>query len=210
MSEAQKRYVDVNSCDRGVAANDKAITRWKRFQLVGGILLALGAVLVAIAVNEYSHFDLTGMATVAAIGVTSAAIGTVPYAIGKYMLERFRFDNLNYRLAIHFMREMGIKNAEKVLAQDSRFLEAFKEIRYAVTAKQAADGGTAVNEQTVTRLSYRVASLMLRDEESLALKPLLLSLIAGGADLDYDTLSEVMNRKIEGSPNSRTYASSRP
>lgn len=195
MPNAQKHYVDSDSCDRGVAENEKAISRWHRFQLVGGVLFALGVALVAIAVNEYSHLDLTGMSTVAAIGVASAAVGSLPYAIGKYMLEHFRFEDLNYRLAVHFMREMGIKNAEKVIAQNPKFLDSFEEVQAAVTEKQAANVGVSLDQQPVTRRAYRIASLMLRDEESLALKRLLLSLIADNEGLDYDSLAETLNRE---------------
>lgn len=195
MPEVQKRYVDYGSADRGVYANEKAILRWRNFQVAGGILFALGVALVAAALNEYSHFDLTGMTTVAVIGVAAAAIGSLPYAIGKYMLDHGRFNDLNYRLALHFMREMGIKNADKVLDQNPKFLEAFKEIQNAVTEKQAANGGVSVDDQPVTKIAYRVASLMLRDEKTLALKPLLLTLIHGGADLDYDSLDGTLNRE---------------
>jgi hypothetical protein len=105
---------------------------------------------------------------------------------------------------------MKIQNPAKVVKQNPHFLEAFEEIRHAVTGMQSAYAGIQVHEQPVTRLSYRIASLMLRDEPSLALKPLLLSLIAGGADLDYDSLAETLNRKLNTSSSSRSYVSYRP
>jgi hypothetical protein len=197
MSEVQKRYIDAGSCDRGVAANQKAIARWRRFQTVGSVLFALGVVLVAFAVNEYSHLDLTGMTTIGFIGVIAAAAGVIPYSIGKYTLEHWRYEDLNYRLALHFMREMGmgIRKSEEILSKNPRFLDAFEEVQAAVTVKQAFYAGVSVEEQPVTRVAYRIASLMLRDEKTLALKPLLLSLIDGGADLDYDSLDSTLNRE---------------
>lgn len=195
MPEVQKRYIDYGSADRGFVANKKAIARWRKFQIVGGIFFTLGVVLIAFAVNEYSHLDLTGMTTVGLIGVTAAAAGVIPYSIGKYMLEHFRFEDFNYRIALHFMREMGIKNADKVLAQNPRFLDSFEEVKEAVTLKQAEYGKIPVDQQPVTRIAYRIASLMLRDEATLALKPLLISLIHGGADLDYDSLVATLNRE---------------
>lgn len=210
MSEAQKRYIDYGSADRGDARYQKTLSIWRNFQRIGGFIVALGVVLIAIAVNEHSHLDLTGMSTVALIGLSAALIGALPWRIGKYMIERFRYEDYVYRLAIHFMREMGIKKADKVLAQNHHFLEAFEDIRSAVTIKQAEYAGVPINAQPLTKLSYRIASLMLRDKESLALKPLLLSLIAGGADLDYDSLAETLNRKLNTSSSSRSYVSYRP
>lgn len=210
MSEAQKRYIDYGSADRGDARYQKTLSIWRNFQRIGGYAVALGVVLIAIAVNEHSHLDLTGMSTVALIGLSAALIGALPWRIGKYMIERFNYEDYVYRLAIHFMREMNIRKPEAVLAQNHHFLEAFKEIRSAVTIKQAENAGRPINAQPLTKISYRVASLMLRDKESLALKPLLLSLIAGGADLDYDSLAETLNRKLNTSSSSRSYVSYRP
>lgn len=195
MPKVQKLYIDYGSADRGFYTNQKAIARWRRFQNIGGVFFALGIVLVAFAVNEYSHLDLTGMATIGFIGVVVIAAGVIPYGIGKYMLERFRLEDFNYRLALHFMREMGIRKADEILSKNPRFLDAFEEIQEAVTEKQAANGGRSVDDQPVTKIAYRVASLMLRNEESLTLKPLLLSLIHGGADLDYDSLAHTLERE---------------
>lgn len=195
MSKVQNRYIDYGSVDRGFYANQKAIARWRKFQFAGGIFFTLGIVLIAFAVNEYSHLDLTGMATIGFIGVVAIAAGVIPYGIGKYMIQRFRLEDFNYRLALHFMREMGIAKAEEILAKNPRFLDAFEEVQEAVTLKQAEYGKVPVEKQPVTRISYRIASLMLRNEESLTLKPLLFSLIHGGAALDYDSLDATLNRE---------------
>lgn len=195
MSKVQKRYIDVGSVDRGFHANQKAIARWRKFQITGSVFFALGIVLVAFAVNEYSHLDLTGMTTIGFIGVIAAAVGVIPYSIGKYMPERYRYEDFDYRISLHFMREMGIRKPDEVLAKNPKFLEAFKDVRSAVTRRQAENGSVDVEEQPVTKIAYRIASLVLRDENTLALKPLLLSLIGGGADLDYDTLDALLNRE---------------
>jgi hypothetical protein len=210
MSEAQNRYVDYGSVDRGESRFQKTLSFWRNFQFAGGIGIALGVLLVLIAVNEHSHLDLTGMSTIALIGLAVVAASAMPWVIGRYVLERFKYEDFDYRIALHFMREMKIQNPAKVLAQNPHFLEAFEEIRTAVTAKQAEYGQRPVDEQLVTRLAYRIASLMLRGESSLALKPNLLSLIAGGADLDYDSLAETLNRKLNTSSRSRSYVSYRP
>lgn len=195
MSKVQNRYIDYGSVDRGFYANQKAIARWRKFQVVGGIFFALGIVLIAFAVNEYSHLDLTGMATIGFIGVLAIAAGVIPYGVGKYMLQRFRLEDFNYRIALHFMREMGIPKGEQVLSKNPRFLDYFEEVQEAVTKKQAENSATPIDEQPVTRISYRIASLMLRDEESLAFKSMLVSLITNGADLDYDSLATILERE---------------
>lgn len=195
MPKAQNRYIDSGSVDRGFYANQKAVARWRRFQLAGGVFFALGIILVAFAVNEYSHLDLTGMTTIGFIGVLAAAAGVIPYSVGKYMIDRFRLEDLNYRLALHFMREMGIPKAETVLSKNPRFLDYFEEVQEAVTEKQAENGGVSLEEQPVTRLAYRIASLVLRDVESLALKSMLIALISNGSDLDYDSLAATLERE---------------
>lgn len=204
MSDAQKRYVDSGSYDRGAVHYKRSLSLWTNFQLAGGIIVALGVVIVAVAVNEYSRLDLTGMGTVALVGLTAVVIGLLPRKIGKYMIERFRHKEFLYRLAIHFMKEMGIKNSAKVLTQTPRFLESFEEVITAVAARQALNAGATVDAKSSSLQSHRIGSLMLRDEKSLTVKPILLSLIAGGAELDYDSLTAILDRKIATSKSSKS------
>lgn len=199
MSESLKRYVDSGSYDRGDARYRKTRSFWVNLQITGGLIAALGVVLVATSVNEYMHFNLETMSNVAFVGLGFFLFGLVPWFIGGRMTQKYKFNDSTYRLALHFMRDMKIKKPARILNENPEYLESFEEVRKAVTTKQAEYAGVSVDEQTVTRLSYRIASLVLRNEDSLALTSHLLSRIAGGADLDYDSLAAALDRKLETS-----------
>jgi hypothetical protein len=205
MRKSRNCYIDINSADRGAASIEKALSHWRRFQFVGGITVALGAVLMAFAVNEYSHLDLSGMATLAVIGIIAAILGYLPFPIGKYIMKKNRYEDESYRMAIHFMTEMGVKNPSRKLTKDPRYMEAFEEVKFAVQAKQAEYGQVLIEDQPVTRLAFRIASLVLRDENTLRNKLFILTHIADDEkDLDYDVLDHDLQIKMETKVNSNT------
>lgn len=108
-----------------------------------------------------------------------------------------KLENFIYQLALHYMREMDIQNPNVVLDQNPRYLEAFEEVRSAVTEMEAVNNGIRVSSQSLTPLSRRIGSLVLRDGRSLELTPHLLSLIEDRNLLDYDALAVLLDAKDE-------------
>ncbi|QOD05863.1 hypothetical protein [Pseudarthrobacter sp. BIM B-2242] len=189
MAETTGR-VEEDSYDRGHELYRKRLQRWRRLEFTGGTAFGFGVAAVCAPFNPYTY-GLEGAALIATmlIGVVLLAAGAPVFGVAKSRIRRNKLDDFVYRIAVHFMSEMGIDQPEKVLDQNPRYLEAFEEVRSAVTAVEASNAGIRKGSMSLTPRSRRIGSLVLRDERSLGLTPQLVSLIKDQMILDYDLLA---------------------
>jgi hypothetical protein len=195
-----KRYVDAGSYVRGSALYQKQLSRWRNVYLFGTLSGLTGAGFAWGAFSSPSFWTENFVSTSAAIFAGIAVLGALAWSLAKYMLRRHKLGDFVYRISLHFMHDMDIPQPHKVLAQNPRYLEAFEEVRAAVTAKEAENSGVGVRSQSQTPLSRRIGSLVLRGEESLASCPRLLSLIEDRGVLDYDDLATLLDSMNELPP----------
>ena len=182
--------VDAASYDRGHKSYLKRLQRWRRAEFAGGTAFGLGLAAVCAPFNPYTYgLEGSAMIAVMLIGVALLALGAPVFGVARYMIRRHKLNDFVYRIAVHFMFEMGIDQPEKVLDQNPRYLEAFEEVRSAATAVEASNAGIRKGSMSLTPRSRRIGSLVLRDERSLALAPQLVSLINDQMILDYDVLA---------------------
>jgi hypothetical protein len=92
---------------------------------------------------------------------------------------------------------MHIKHPMKTLAKNPKYLTAFEEIRKTVARKETRLSNGSLLVQLNEANTYRIASLVLRNEESLEKDQILVSLINVHEILDYDSLATLMDTKTE-------------
>lgn len=195
--ETPTRYVAADSYDRGHASYQKTLSRWKSVQFMGQMTIILGVAIGGFPFTVVSGLDTSVLIKIALIGAGVTVIGAIPALLAKNILHRYKLEDFIHQLALHYMREMGIQNPHVVLDQNPRYLEAFEEVRSAVTEMEAANNGIRVSSQSLTPLSRRIGSLVLRDDRSLELAPHLLSLIESRNLLDYEALAVLLDSKGE-------------
>lgn len=196
MTNTTERYVDTGSYGRWQASHEKKLSRWRDSGIAGAMSISLGTVTAGAALIGVPALDMDSRGIIALTGIGLLMLGLCLWATGKYMIHRHRLDNVEHRIAVHFMQEMGIPKPHSVLIQNPSYLDSFDQVRRAVTAKEIPCG-SPYELPDITPLSQRIGSLVLRDEQLLALTPYLLTLIEDRGLIDYDSLAAMLDSKKE-------------
>lgn len=106
-----------------------------------------------------------------------------------------KVNDSNYQLALHFMKEMGVPNAKLLLDTHPQYLEAYEKVNRLFTKISASKPYSDSYENSAAHTN-RVASLVLRDQSSLAKTEKLMELIEKDPKRSYDSLAEELNEII--------------
>lgn len=194
MARTSNGYLDPDSFERGWKQYDKTREFWEktRFFAIGTIIL--GALIMPIlAFNSYlrpgrqtpAHLVVPFMILDGAIMVTCALLIAAISLIVKHRQLKYPTRSL----MLHAMKEMGIQHPTKVLATNPRYLEAYDEVKATFLRIEANETRKSKRHESLSSHSHHVASLVLRDGRSLALTPLLISLIKADHMMSYESLA---------------------
>jgi hypothetical protein len=197
MIATQDRYLAEDSYSRNLQKFKKTHRRWTNTQLNGGLIVALGICLIVCDFAGYFGLNWSLLSSIFIIGLAIVIIGLFPLVTATSFINQRRLDNFTYWIAAQFMREMHIKHPMKTLAKNPKYLTAFEEIRKTVARKETRLSNGSLLVQLNEANTYRIASLVLRNEESLEKDQILVSLINVHEILDYDSLATLMDTKTE-------------
>lgn len=205
MSEAKNRKTNDWIYNRETERYKKSLARWQNFQIVGGLTIAGGVVIVAFAVNEYTRLDLTGMLSMVLVGLATGIVGLIPWWIGKQKIQ-----GLEYKAAINtktllYLKVLGITEYDQVLEDNPIFRKIFQNIKAASIAAYIANPTSLTGLKSVNILARQLRSHLDGGDKTQELKALLFSLMSERSGTvyeagDYRSLAEFLINVFWGDP----------
>lgn len=197
MAEARTRKANDWAYYREADRYKKAIAHWQNFQICGGLTIAAGAVLVAVAVNEYTRLDLTGMVSLALIGLAVAVLGLIPWLIGRNKIAELEYKAAAHDKTLRYLKALGVTDSAQVLEDNPVFRKIFRNVKTASIAAYIANPPSLTGLRSVNTLARQLKVLLDRNENTRELKALLFSLVSDrGANThqpgDYKSLAEFL------------------
>lgn len=188
MQSEESCYIDSGSYARGDRKYKKQRSFWHNIRFAGLMIFVLGGTIIV-----GSSLLKPVMLTIMNAGAALSLLGIIMTLAGRTVIRRHKLDDFPYRLAHHYMDEMGIDNPKERLDTNPRYVEAVEEVRVAITALEGKHKGTANWSHGLTANACRIGSLVLRDQRSLDLTPHLINLIEERELSDYDSLATLFD-----------------
>lgn len=165
----------------------KSLARWQNFQIGGGLTIAGGVVIIAVAVNEYTRLDLTGMISVALIGLTAVIIGLIPWLIGKHKIQDLEYKAAINTKTLRYMKALGITEYDQVLEDNPIFRNIFKNVKTASIAAYIANPPSLTGLKSVNILARQLRSHLDGGDNTQEVKSLLFSLMSDRSAAPYQS-----------------------
>jgi len=198
MAPATRGYIDSDSYHRGMEQYEKTRKFWSNARFYSLVPLVIGVAALPLPLffnRQYGHVRVPPNLVVPALILSCVLIaaGTLLTLTTSWVFKHRQLNYPTYQCALHSMKEMGIPHPEKVLAANPQYIESYEDLSFLVIRINNKRSKRKQPYENIDEHAHRVASLVLRDEHSLALTPYLISLIKADPTMSYDALAEKLD-----------------